>query len=198
MTFNNINNGDPLDATKAMENWRHTNYGSPLLPVNSSGVAVDDTIDLGSSSAGFKDGFFTGELKADAQPYLFLTDGNRGTNGNIINFLTSENTGGFTVSSGKVTPPSAGLYLITIRGDFVVVDAGLQSYLYFKKYNSSDALLFNHAMASAETNGTDYTISDSGSIVLRFDAGDYLFASYGETSGGSYVQNVIMSFYKMV
>jgi len=197
MTFNNINNGDPLDATKVMENFRHVNYGSALLPVNSSGVEVDDIIDLGSSSYAFKDGFFSGELTATNQPYLLLTNGSKGSNGNITNFTTSENVGSFTVSSGKVTPPSPGLYLITLHGDLEVLDPGT-SKLYVRKYNSSDTLLFQVPMVSAYTNGNDYTMSGSGSIVLRFDSGDYFFAAYTETAGGAQCTNSIVSFSKMV
>lgn len=50
MTFTNIQSGDPLDANVVMNNFKHGNYGNPLLPVNSSGVSVDNTIELGSST----------------------------------------------------------------------------------------------------------------------------------------------------
>ena len=198
MTFNIIAAGQLGQASKVMENFRHVNYGSALLPVDANGAGVDATIDLGSSSAGFKDGFFSGEIAAATQPYLFLTAGSTGSSGNITNFTTSENTGGFTVASGKVTPPSPGLYLVTINGDLAVDAPNVVNYLYIRKYNSVDTLLFNAAMVSAQTRGDDYTIAGSGSVTLRFGVGDYFFAAYGETAGGASASNVVVSFFKMV
>jgi len=57
MTFNNITDGDPGLAAPVMQNFKHINYGSALLPVNASGVSVDSTIDFGSSTKYFKDGY---------------------------------------------------------------------------------------------------------------------------------------------
>jgi hypothetical protein len=57
MTFNVLSSGDSGSSSTAMENWRHINYGSPLMPVNSTGVSVDSTIDIGSSTYYFKDSY---------------------------------------------------------------------------------------------------------------------------------------------
>ncbi len=58
-TFTVIQNGDPGDADVIMQNFRNVNYGNPLLPVNSVGAGINDTIDLGSSSYYFKDGYIS-------------------------------------------------------------------------------------------------------------------------------------------
>lgn len=50
MTFNIIEDGDDLEATPAMQNWRHVNYGNDLLPVDSNGDAVDSTLNIGSAT----------------------------------------------------------------------------------------------------------------------------------------------------
>ena len=62
MTFTEIENGDDLDPVTAMENWRDTNYGNNLLPKDTTGAAVDATIDLGSGAAQYKDGYFSGNV----------------------------------------------------------------------------------------------------------------------------------------
>jgi len=67
MTFTVIANGDPIVAPTVMENFRHVNYGAALLPVDSTGASVDSTIDLGSTTKYFKDGYIdsiytTGEV----------------------------------------------------------------------------------------------------------------------------------------
>ena len=62
MTFNIISDGDPVLAAPIMQNYRHINYGSALLPVDTNGSSVDDTIDIGSSTRGFKDLFLTGTI----------------------------------------------------------------------------------------------------------------------------------------
>ena len=54
MTFNIISNGDPGDANKIMENYRHVNYGNVLLPVNNSGVGIDESLDIGSNISRWK------------------------------------------------------------------------------------------------------------------------------------------------
>ena len=57
MAFTIIKNGDLVDAPTAMSNWRWVNYGSALLPVDSAGAGVNNTIDFGSASYKFKDGY---------------------------------------------------------------------------------------------------------------------------------------------
>lgn len=57
--FNIISAGQATSATKAMQNWRHVNYGSALLPVDASGAGVTNTIDLGSTSYYFARGYIS-------------------------------------------------------------------------------------------------------------------------------------------
>jgi hypothetical protein len=62
MTFNIISAGDPVLAAPIMQNFRHVNYGGALLPVNSSGAGINNTLDIGSSSYKWKDAFLSGGL----------------------------------------------------------------------------------------------------------------------------------------
>lgn len=58
MTFNVFTDGvSPASATTAMQNWRHVNYGNDLLPVDSVGTGTNGTLDLGSSSYKWQDGY---------------------------------------------------------------------------------------------------------------------------------------------
>ena len=58
MTFNVINDGDPVLASPVMQNWRDTNYGSNLTPKSSTGADVDGTLDVGKTDAHWRDAWF--------------------------------------------------------------------------------------------------------------------------------------------
>lgn len=58
MTFNVINDGDPVLAAPVMQNWRHVNYGSTLNPVDTTGSTTDGTLDFGSNSSHWRDAWF--------------------------------------------------------------------------------------------------------------------------------------------
>ena len=58
MTFNVINDGDPVLASPVMQNWRDTNYGSNLTPKDSTGGDVDGTLDIGKADAHWRDAWF--------------------------------------------------------------------------------------------------------------------------------------------
>lgn len=62
MTFNIFSAGQKILSAAIMQNFRHLNFGSPLMPVDSNGSSVDNTIDLGSSTYRFKDGNFGGKM----------------------------------------------------------------------------------------------------------------------------------------
>lgn len=51
MTFTNITDGMVGLAAPVMGNFRHVNYGNPLIPVDSAGSGVDNTLALGSVAA---------------------------------------------------------------------------------------------------------------------------------------------------
>ena len=103
MTFNDIQPGDFILAAPVMQNFRHINYGNPLLPTDSAGAFDDDAIDLGSSSFGFKEGFFTDTVTTDknfACEYLVATDG---IDTNSLGFVIKTkriNTGAWNLQSG--------------------------------------------------------------------------------------------------
>ena len=193
MAFNNITNGDPFDATKAMQNWRNVNYGSTLLPVNSSGAAVNATIDLGSSTNAFKDGFFSGQIRASAQPFLSLNSGSRNSTGIDYGFTVGENTGGFTTTAGKLAVPSPGIYIVNASGFFNPLQASKIQRVYIRAYNSSDTLISSeNGVESLDNAGKRVNVSS----IIRMAAGDYI-ALYVEIDGAATLTEVKATIYKL-
>ena len=62
MTFNVFSAGQKILSAAIMQNFKHLNFGSPLMPVDTNGSSVDNTIDIGSSTYRFKDGNFGGKM----------------------------------------------------------------------------------------------------------------------------------------
>lgn len=58
-TFNSITDGDPVLATPIMQNFRHVNYGNVLKPVDANGNNSSATLDIGSSTVLWRDGWFS-------------------------------------------------------------------------------------------------------------------------------------------
>ena len=90
MTFNVISAGDAGLSARAMENWRHVNYGNVLNPVNATGTAVNATIDLGASGTKFKDAYLSAALNFSTNT---ISDGQMSGNwamnsGNITGLTT--------------------------------------------------------------------------------------------------------------
>ena len=193
MAFNNITNGDPFDATKAMQNWRNVNYGSTLLPVNSSGAAVNATIDLGSSSNAFKDGFFSGQVRATVQPFLYLHSGSKNSTGIDHAFTVGENTGGFTTTAGKLAVPSPGIYIVNASGFFSLSETNKIQRVYINAYNSSDTLIFSeNGVQVYNTAGLRFSITS----IIRMAAGDYI-GVYLEKDGNANLIEVQATIYKL-
>lgn len=191
MTFNNIQDGDPGDPTKVMENWRHVNYGNNLLPVNSSGVSVNETLDLGSASYAWNNLFvknlnISGVFSVASQPFLHLTGGTAtyGAPGtNISGFTELKNVGSFTVSSGKITPATTGVYEITIHAEITNFDAR-DALLQLRFYNSSNVLQAPVPIQELEDGQSIAYIN--GSTKYYFNSGDYMYATiYAGSSGGT-------------
>ena len=117
MTFNIISDGDPGLASPVMQNFRHVNYGNALLPVNSTGSSVNNTIDLGSAAYGWKDFYMIGDIAVNTNKFTVA-----GSSGNTVIAGTLNVTGNATfdtstlfvdaannlVSVGLVNPSSIG------------------------------------------------------------------------------------------
>lgn len=103
MTFNVFSAGQKIPAESVMQNYRHLNYGSPLMPVDVNGSSVDNTIDLGSSTYRFKDLNIAGKAIIEGGQLTVGGDKNmRNTNGLPgINWFVYGNSG-----SGGVVPYS--------------------------------------------------------------------------------------------
>jgi len=138
-----------------------------------------------------------GVIGSPAQPYLLLTDGSTASNGNITNFVTTTNVGGFTVESGKVTPPAPGTYLITLSGILSVDAAGVINQVSVSTYDSGDSLIITTPIISAQTRGDDYAMGGAGAVTLQFSEGDYFYATYVETSGGASAGSVVVSAFRL-
>lgn len=188
MTFNNIQNGDPLDPSKVMENFRHRNFGSDLLPSDASGNPVDNTLDLGSATYGWKDAYVNnlivnGEFSVANQPTCQVTNGTCDNFGDKLTTwgATAKNVGGFTVSGTKVYVPSAGAYSVQATAVCTSFDSSFITTLYISRYNSSDvsqfAFVFFRDNSAAIKNG-------NGNVIIYFDSGDYV-ALRCVSSGGS-------------
>jgi len=65
MAFVVITDGDFGTASVVMDNFRDTNYGSPLLPKTSTGANNDNALDVGSSSVRWRNGYFAGEVDVE-------------------------------------------------------------------------------------------------------------------------------------
>lgn len=126
MSFTGILGGDPVLASVVMANFRHVNFGSDLLPVNSSGVSVDDTLNLGSSSKRWAN-LYTKKLSVYNETILvaylpsnITMDNDKGPDNRYL-FNTDDNEitsvavarGGFTgFTGGAFTIPENGLYYV--------------------------------------------------------------------------------------
>lgn len=191
MTFNNIVDGDPGDPTKVMENYRHVNYGTNLLPVNSSGVSVNETLDLGSSSYAWNNLYvknlnISGVFTVANQPFLQLTAGstNYGNTGsNVSGFTEVKNVGTFTVSSGKVTPPSTGVYELNVSGVVTNFDSR-DATLTIRFYNSSNVLQCETYLIELDDAASEAVVY--GTAKYFFNTGDYFYVTiYAGSSGGT-------------
>jgi hypothetical protein len=67
MTFIDLQNNTTADADDVMGNFRHVNFGSDLIPVDTDGDGVDAALDLGSTSFNWKDAYFSGNIVAYGQ-----------------------------------------------------------------------------------------------------------------------------------
>ena len=64
MTFVELQNNTLADADVMMDNFRNGNFGGNLIPVNRAGAGVDNTLDLGSGAASFRNAHFSGNVFA--------------------------------------------------------------------------------------------------------------------------------------
>ncbi len=70
MAFKILTDGDAGLSAPVMENFRHVNFGANLLPVNSTGVSVDDTLDLGSSTKRWKKSYFIDDMVVNTNAFF--------------------------------------------------------------------------------------------------------------------------------
>lgn len=88
MTFTQINSGDPILASTAMENWRHVNYSNDLIPVDTNGAGTSGILNLGTSTNKWND-CFAETLVADES---FINDVTKTQIGSSIFNVTYNNS----------------------------------------------------------------------------------------------------------
>lgn len=186
MTFNNIQNGDPLDPSKVMENFRHRNFGSDLLPSDASGNPVDNTLDLGSATYAWKDAYVNnlivnGEFSVANQPVLVVYNGSVTFNQTLNKFSSyteAANVGTFTTTSGKLTPPSAGIYSVDVS--FNVTNNDSRTVIgWINVFNSSDVQKSRFMVSLAAANG-----NFKGACNVHIASGDYITLGIQHTTSG--------------
>lgn len=177
MTFNLIANGDPAVAETVMQNWRHVNYGTDLLPVTSSGLGLNNTINLGSTTYRWANtysvlGNFSGQVTA-AGLVVNTTDLVVDTVNNRVGIGTSSPESKLHLSWGND------------QLKFIGVSSGIKrigaSYTGYVSNNDYSAIEFAQAGAS----GGDirfYTMLSSGSLSEKTRISEAGFFGIGTSS----------------
>ena len=142
MTFNILKGGQPTaTAAKLMENFRHANYGSDLIPMAADGSGVDASLDVGSPTFRGKSLFLTGR----SVNKVFVTNTtNTSLSASVAKTLTwdteSYDTGAMHSTSSnqsRITFTTAGLYLVIAN---IGIDSAVWSSLFgYAYYNGTDA-----------------------------------------------------------
>jgi len=166
MTFNIINNGDPGLAAPVMQNFRHVNYGSALLPVDSSGAGANNTIDLGSTAYGFKNFYIVGtiDLGTNTIADTVLT-GVWTFNSTVTTTLNGSGNTKLKISSTGDTPVT-GVFIVGDEGGAneqgwqIQTDGAATQHLKFRDSTAGGELLFFEAGAT----GTGLYVQNDGSL----------------------------------
>lgn len=192
MTFNILTAGSRAQASKVMENFRHCNFGANLLPVNSTGSPVNNTLDIGSSSYSWaniyaQNFYISGVYNVANQPVFNGYAGNMNfnqANAHCLNMSVGKNVGfTYSNSTGAITPPSAGIYRVNagmLRNDN---DPRINVY-FIHVFNSSGTLI--SFVDFARLDAGVYYPNPTISLDLRIDSGDFFkIGARQETSGGT-------------
>jgi hypothetical protein len=180
MAFNDIIDGDEILATPVMQNFRHVNYGNHLLPVDSDGDGVDDTINLGSATYRFKELFLSdnitigGYITLQNNPtFIAYREHSYGTSSVLIPFTDATvfaEVGGAwfdqSTSTNRFYPPVAGVYRLkfSIKRTSGVVIYSVRA----NRYNSADALIERTVAINADA------VEVHLEHIFKIDAGDYI------------------------
>jgi hypothetical protein len=192
MTFTIINPGDDVVAVTAMGNWRHINYGNTLLPVNSSGSGVTNTLDLGSSSYLFKNGYFRGYIVEEGKIKCKSSGANVSTTSSIdISFNNTDayDVGGChdpTSNPERFSAPEDGMYLVSFSA-LLEQTGGTTGLVRLRHYNSSDVLQETVEMYwMSDTTKSGYRTLTTA---IQLAATDYIVITILVGAGGTFSAN---------
>lgn len=161
-TFNVISDGDPGLAAPIMQNFRHVNYGNVLKPVDTNGNATTNVLDIGSTTAKWRDLYMSGTANILGNLFINTNSFYVDAVNNKIGILTSSPAARFDLQGGAY----AGNYISS-------------------RYNTSNAAI---VFAARQLNGNPYlgfnTVQNSGADTQTYGVSSIPAASiYGGLSG---------------
>jgi len=190
MTFNDLTGGTPATAADVMENFRDDNYGADVIPKDTDGLAVDDTLNIGSLTQRFKDGHFSGTLTASGQVRAKVKkSGDQSSGGDFTVTWNLEDydigdSHDNTTNNERLTAPIAGTYLCTTAISYLIsgVTVGELEYR-IERFNSAD--VFKETVAiwrTANINQTEIVDKITISGISDFAISDYIVVKSDEES----------------
>ncbi len=149
MAFTTIEDGDPLLAEVIMGNFKHVNYGAPLLPTNADGESVNGAIDIGDTTHAFRNAYIQIlTLSNQARCDVYKTGSGQSIPSHASTFqlitwdaeaLDARGMHDNSSNPGRVTVPEAGTYLII---PFVMTNVVESGEIYIQKTTgASDTIM---------------------------------------------------------
>ena len=172
MTFNVLSDGDDILATPLMQNYRHCNFGSDLLPVDNVGGGVNNTLSLGSSSYRWASGYFYDLDIADDATIAGGCSITGDLSASGATFSTVDNGAGaykkkeIVISSWNMHGTSGGSFTKIIAHGLTVADIRSISNVYIKHDDNDNRYEF---FANAGASGN--IVVDATNITLTITAG---------------------------
>lgn len=154
-------------------------------------LTIETDLSIGNDLSIGADISIGGVISAPAQPFLSVSGGTLSSDGIISYSTTLHNVGGFTTTTGKLIPPSAGVYIVSTSGRFSLSDEGETQYIYIQHYSATNVLIqsLNIYREQAESLIGADSLAFGGSGIFKTTAGDY-FAIYYDEQGTATVTDV--------
>lgn len=149
-------------------------------------LVIETNLSLGNDLSIGADVSVGGVISAPAQPFLSVSGGTLASDGIIPYSTTLYNVGGFTTTGGKLTPPSAGVYIVSTSGRFSTSGTNNSQLIYMQQYSSTNVLIQNMCISAIlGDGGASYSLAFAGSGIFKTTAGDYFVIYYDEDNAGT-------------